>query len=502
MLEQLQLGQAIQGLISLFTLQNFALMLIGITIGFVFGILPGVSGFTAITLLLPLIYGMDPTSALILLLACHSIAVTGGSITAVLLGIPGDSPNAATIIDGFPMTQQGKGGQALGAALMSSLLGGVFGAVVLALTIPLLLPMALAFKSPELFLLIILGILCIVVLSRGSLLKGLISGVLGLVLSFIGYQGRTAMLRFTFDWFYLYDGIKLVPLSLGLFAMPVIIDLAARGATIAKTGEGCLIKGAQVMEGVKDVFRHFWLFLRSSAIGTWMGILPGVGGTVAAFVAYGQARETSKNRDKFGHGAIEGVIAPEAANNAKEGGALLPTLVLGLPGSGAMAILLGAFILVGLQPGPLFLVQHMDIGWALIWTLVLANVLAGVGGLFLAGKLAKVAFLPGYILVPFLLILVLFGAFSIDKMFMDIIMVLIFGALGYGMEAFGYNRPALLLGFILGPLAEKYFFISLSAHGPLFFLNSPISIALLILIVLVLSSDYLRALFKKIRGKA
>ena len=231
-----------------------------------------------------------------------------------------------------------------------------------------------------------------------------------------------------------------------------------------------------------------------------MGILPGVGGTVATFIAYGQARETSKNRDQFGKGAIEGVIAPEAANNAKEGGALLPTLVLGLPGSGAMAILLGAFILVGLEPGPLFLVEHMDIGMTLIWTLVIANVIAAGVTLFFCGQLAKIAFIKGHILAPFLLALVFFGAYSKSNMFMDIIMVLVFGALGYGMQAFGYNRPAFLLGFILGRLTEKYFFISLAAYGPLFFLSSKICIIILVLIVLALISDYLRGLYHKMRG--
>ena len=204
------------------------------------------------------------------------------------------------------------------------------------------------------------------------------------------------MLRLTFDWLYLYDGIKLIPLGLGVFAIPVIIDLAAKGTTIAEVSQAAKVKGAEVMEGVRDVFRHFWLFLRSSVIGAWMGILPGVGGTVATFIAYGQARETSKNRDQFGKGAIEGVIAPEAANNAKEGGALLPTLVLGLPGSGAMAILLGAFILVGLEPGPLFLVEHMDIGFALIWTLVIANAIAAGATLFFCDQLAKIAFIKGH----------------------------------------------------------------------------------------------------------
>ncbi|MDF1594397.1 MAG: tripartite tricarboxylate transporter permease, partial [Desulfobacterales bacterium] len=319
MLDQLHL--IVESLFGLFSFYNFTLMLTGIAIGFVFGIIPGLSGLVALTLMLPLIYEMDPNSALVFLLSSHAIVTTGGSISAILLGIPGTEPNAATIIDGFPMTQQGRGGRALGAGLMSSLLGGLFGALVLVIFIPVLLPIALAFKSPELFLLIILGLLCIVILSKGHLLKGILSGVLGLIISFVGYQGLTAMHRFTFDSLYLYDGIKLVPLGLGLFAIPVIIDLTAKGTIITDKSKKNTVRQSEVWEGVKDVFRHFWLFIRCSAIGAWMGILPGVGGTVATFIAYGHARATSKNRDNFGNGEVEGVIGPEAANNAKEGGA-------------------------------------------------------------------------------------------------------------------------------------------------------------------------------------
>jgi len=488
-------------LFSLFSPSNFGLMLLGIIIGFVFGIIPGLSGLVALSLMLPLIYGMSPMPALIFLLSAHAVCTTGGSVSAVLLGIPGMEPNAATIIDGFPMTQQGKGGRALGAALMSSLMGGIFGALVLVFFIPILLPIALSFKSPELFLLIILGLLCIVVLSQGSMLRGLLSGTIGITLSFVGYQGLTAMNRFTFDSLYLYDGIKLVPLGLGLFAIPVIIDLAVKGTIITDKSVTNTVKGHEVLEGVKDVFRHFWLFLRCSAIGAWMGILPGVGGTVATFIAYGHAKATSKNRDNFGNGEIEGVIGPEAANNAKEGGALLPTLVLGLPGSGAMALLLGAFILVGLDPGPLFLVENMDIAVTMIWTLVISNIIAAGVALLFCGKLSKIAYLPGHIIAPFLLALVFFGAYCGRAMFVDVITVLVVGALGYGMRAFRYNRPAILLGFILGRLAEKYFFLSLKAHGPLFFVNSPITIVLDVLILLVFFSDQITDWFKKRRVK-
>lgn len=495
----LHFAEVWHGLLTLFTVSNMALMFLGILIGFVFGVIPGLSGIVALTLLLPLIYGMDPTAAMVFLLSAHAIVSTGGSITAILLGIPGTEPNAATIIDGFPMARQGRGGRALGAALTSSLLGGVFGALVLALLIPLILPIALAFKSPELFLLIILGLLCIAVLSKGSLVKGLVSGSLGLVLSLIGFQGLTAMQRFTFGSLYLYDGIKLIPLGLGLFAIPVILDLAAKGTTIAQSQDG-QVAGSEILEGVKDAFRHRWLLLRCSAIGAWMGILPGVGGTVATFIAYGHARETSRNRDNFGQGEVEGVIGPEAANNAKEGGALLPTLVLGLPGSGAMAILLGAFLMVGLEPGPFFLVEHMDIGMSMLWTLVVANAIAAAMGLLFCKHLSKIAFIRGHVLAPFLLAIVFFGAYSYRGMFLDVVVMLIFGALGFAMEALKYNRPALLLGFILGSLAEKYFFLSLRAHGPWFFFSSYITVILLVLILLVLSMDKVRHLLRTQRS--
>ena len=344
----------VQGLAHLFTLSTLTLMVTGVIIGFVFGVVPGLSGYVALAVLLPFIYGMEPAHGLVFLLAAHSVNCTGGSISAILLGIPGTPVNAATLIDGFPMAQQGKAGQALGAALMSSMLGGIWGAVILALLIPVVIPFALAFRAPELFLLVMLSLSCVAGLSRGSLLKGLLSATIGFIISFIGFQGQTALTRFTFGWLYLYDGVRLIPLTLGLFAMPIIFDLAAKGTTITETADSRPVSGAEVAEGVKDVFRHFWLFMRASAIGAVIGILPGIGADAATFLAYGHARQTSRHMERFGHGTVEGVIAPEAANNAKEGGALLPTLTLGIPGSGAMAILMGAFWLVGLAPAKLF----------------------------------------------------------------------------------------------------------------------------------------------------
>jgi len=494
------LDQILQGLVSLISLQMLGLILLGVGIGYFFGIVPGLSGLVALTLLLPFVYGMEPNSALVFLLAAHAVAVTGGSVTAILLGIPGMSPNAATLIDGFPMTQQGRGGRALGAALMSSMLGGLVGAVLLALMIPIMMPLAMSFRSPELFLVILLGLGSVIGLTQGSELKGLISAGLGMALALVGFQSITGITRFTFGTMYLWDGFKLIPLALGMFAVPLVIELAGSGTAIASKVQGD-VKGTEgaegVREGMRDVFRNFWLFLRSSVLGTVIGVLPGAGGTVASFIAYAQAKASSKEPDTFGHGNVEGVIAPESANNAKEGGSLFPTLLLGIPGSGAMAILLGAFLMVGLVPGPLFLSKHTDIAFAMVGTLVIANIIAAGFTLLLGNTFSRIALVRGNVLAPILLVVICVGAYSIDSTFMDIIMVFIFGALGYGMMKLGYNRPALFLAFILGGLAEKYFFLSLTAYGPLFLFSSYTAIVLGILVLMVFSFGSMKQVWSK-----
>ncbi len=332
-------GQALQS----FTEPGLWLfMTIGVIIGLILGIIPGIGGLIGMALFLPFVFAMSPVQALPLMVALSAVSYTGGSITAILVNIPGMDTNAATLIDGFPMSQKGEAGRALGAALVSSGLGGL-ATVFLALAMtPLVLPMVLAIRSADMVFIILMGIVFIAVLGRGSMVKGLISGGLGLVVSFIGLQVVTGAPRFTFDMVYLFDGIGLIPIVLGLFAVPEAIVFSARGGTMAPTG--VVIKGmADVWEGAKDVFRHWGLWLRSTIVGYIIGIIPGVGATTATFIAYGQAKQTSKHPERFGTGIVEGVIAPESANNAKEAGSLLTTLALGIPGSAGMAILLGAF---------------------------------------------------------------------------------------------------------------------------------------------------------------
>jgi putative tricarboxylic transport membrane protein len=480
----------ISGLLDVFALNTLLVLLIGIPIGLIFGILPGLGGLTALAVLMPLIYGMKPSLALAFLLAAHAVIYTGGSVTAVLLNIPGAPPNAATLIDGFPMTQKGLAGRALGNALASSGLGGLVGGVLLIGLIFVVRPIVMAFGLPEYFFLIVLGISFIAVLGRGSSLKGLISGIMGIFLSFIGVHALTGEPRFWFGSLYLLEGIEIIPLVLGLFAMPEVVDLIARRGTIAQV-EKVSVSPGLVWEGVKDVFRHWGLFLQSSALGAIIGIIPGIGGDAACFIAYGMAKQVSRIPEQFGQGCVEGVIAPESANNAKEGGSLLPTLAFGIPGSSAMALLLGAFLIVGLRPGPLFLEENLDVAFTLAGTVIFANILGAAALLLLAPKLANLAFIRGSILGPVVLVLVVIGGYLGTNNLLDVVMVFVFGALGYVMKSYRYNRPALFLGFVLGALGERYFGLALKTYGPFFFLR-PISLILFLGTILVLFSDVIR----------
>ncbi|MDP2645376.1 MAG: tripartite tricarboxylate transporter permease [Desulfobacterales bacterium] len=485
-----------QGLLDLLRFDVFIFMMLGVMIGLVFGIIPGLGGLTGLSILLSLVWGMQPVQALSFLLALSCATSQGGSITAILLNVPGTGPNAATLLDGYPMAQQGQAGRALGAVLAAGAFGGLFGGVLMIALIPVVRPLVLGFASPELFFLALLGISLITAIAKGSMAKGLISGALGIVLALFGYQMTTGIPRFTFGTLYLEDGIKLIPFTLGLFAFPEIIDLAVRRRAITRA-EGAIAEvGSDLFEGVKDVFRHFWLFVRCSTIGTVLGIIPGVGAEVATFVCYGHAKQTSRHPERFGLGTVEGVIAPESAANAKEGGALLTTLAFGLPGSAVMALLLGAFLVVGITPGPKMLEENLALSFSLAWTNILANVLSSAILYISAKQLVKITFVNPRILAPFILVFATIGAYSVGQNILDVFAAFLFTLLGYGAKSFGYNRAALILGFILGDLAETYFLISLNAYGMGFPLR-PVSLILIGIILLGMCFEPLMKLWRK-----
>ena len=347
----------IGGLLINLQLKSFLYMLIGCAIGFWVGILPGIGGGTTLALMMPFIYKMTPQEAFPFLLGMHSVVATTGDITSVLFGIPGEATTVATIVDGYPMAKKGEAGRALGAVLMSSLIGALFGATFLAFTIPIVRPLVLAFGSPEMFMLIILGLTCISTLSghgKRGLLLGLMSGGFGFLVSLVGQDRQAGILRFTFGQLYLWNGLSIIPVMVGLFAIPEIVDLAVRGTAIAGNVQlGKLGKG--VREGIKDTFRHFWLTVRCSLIGSLIGILPGLGGGVAQWVSYAHATQSAKTEEEragFRQGRYPGGPGSGGGQQLQGGAGLIPTVAFGIPAGSGMAILMGAFFLLGLVPGP------------------------------------------------------------------------------------------------------------------------------------------------------
>ncbi|HEX9788279.1 MAG TPA: tripartite tricarboxylate transporter permease [Candidatus Binatia bacterium] len=452
--------------------ETFLYMMLGMAIGFVVGILPGLGGATTLALMLPFIYNMDPITAFAFLLGSNAVTATTGDITSVLFGVPGEGITAATIVDGHPMAKQGEAGRALGAALMSSLVGAVFGAFMLALAIPIVAPLVLSIGSAEFFMLALLGITFVASLSGANVPKGLVAGGLGLVLAMVGLDPIESVPRFTLEgvWgddnaLFLWDGISLIPVTVGLFAIPEIIDLAVKGTSIA--GDKVPTKLGGVMEGVKDTFRHWKLVLRCSAIGAYIGLIPGMGGGPAQWLAYAHAVQSSPGKERFGKGAVEGVLGPGAANNSKEGGSLIPTLAFGVPGSVSMAILLGAFIIQGIVPGPDLLnpAKHLTLTMSFVWIIVITNIITVAICFMFLNQLAKITFIKGTYLIPLLLLLIYLGGFAVKNSFGDMMMVALFGAIGWFMVKFDWQRPPLLLGLVLGGIAENNLFIASRIYG-------------------------------------
>ena len=472
---------------SLFTLIGspyyMGLILLAIPIGMFFGAIPGLGGKLGIVLMIPFVFGMDMVAGAVFLLAMHSVVHTGGSIPSILFGIPGTGPDAATIVDGYPMSQQGRAGQALGASLGASGIGGVIGAIVLAALLPVLKPVVLSFSPAEFFLLAILGITFIATLSGNSLIKGLIVGMFGLMLAFVGLDPQTGTDRYTLSMLFLWDGIDIITAILALFAVPEMIALGVKGGSISQvSSQAARYSLADVIDGMVDVWRHKWLALRTAIIGAVIGVIPGLGGDAASWICYGHAVQSSKTPERFGKGAVEGVIAPETANNSKEGGSLLPTLFFGVPGSSGMAILLGAFVMLGIQPGPQMMITQLDLVWTLIWALVLANVLSVFMFLGVAKWLGLLAFVRGGLLIPFVLLLAVMGSYLSRGSWENLILMVGLGFVGYLLKRHDWPRPPFVIGLVLGKVAEDSLHKALNIWGPTFFLR-PLSMVFIAIII-------------------
>ena len=443
--------------------RSLAFLLLGVVMGLSLGAVPGLGGLVGLAILLPFTLDLDAVNAFAVMVGLISVTSTSDTIPSVLFGVPGTAASQATILDGHPMARRGEAGRAFGAAYTASMMGGLFGALILALSIPVLRPVVLAFGAPEFFMMGMLGISMVAVLSGSAPLKGLVVGALGLMVGMVGMDYQVGEMRWTFGQLYLWEGVPLVPVALGIFAVPEMVDLAVRGVRIADVPKDAM-RG--VTAGVRDAFRHWFLVLRSSAVGVWVGATPGLGGAVVDWFAYGHAAQTERGaRDSFGTGDVRGVIAPESANNAKEGGSLIPTLAFGVPGSAAMAILLGVFLIQGISPGPEMLTKRLDVTYTMVWSIAVANVFGAGLCLLLTNSLARLAGVRAHLLVPLVIVVVFLAAFQAKRHFGDLLLLVSFAALGWLMKRFGWPRPPLILGLVLSSVLENYFFISASHYG-------------------------------------
>ena len=475
----------VAGFVQIFQWPAFGYLLIGIVVGIWLGAVPGLGGVTGLVILIPFTFGMEPLPAFALLLGMYAVTSTSDTVASVLLGIPGTAASQATILDGYPMARKGEAGRAFGAAFAVSAFGGVFGALILAASIPLVLPIILAFASPELFMLGVLGLSTVGALSGRSILKGLAIAALGLLLSMIGYAETVAIPRYWFGSDYLLDGLPLIPVVLGLFAIPELLELATRRSSIAELPKGETIGGG-LLAGIKDAWLYRWLALRCAAIGTYVGMLPGIGDSIVDWVAYSHAVHSTKNKPRFGDGDVRGVIAPESANNATKGGALVPTVAFGIPGSVATSILLGAFMIQGLKPGVEMLTDNLDLTFSMVWTIVVANILAAGLLMMWSKQVAKVSFLPSHMLVPGVLVTVFMGAWLGGASLGTWTSCLAAGFIGYLMKQSGWPRPPLILALVLGPIMENAFQISMRVHAGFGWFTRPIVLAIAALIALTI----------------
>ena len=484
---------AVQALFVLLDPLRFSIMCIGVFIGLMVGLIPGVGGLVGLALVLPFTITMDSHTALAFLVGLSSVTVTSDTIPAVLFGVPGTVGSAATTLDGHPMAKRGEAGRAFGAAFSASVLGGLFGAILLGVSIPVLRPFMLSIGSPELLAVCALGLTLVASLSGRNILKGLVAACIGMILAQIGDEGQTGIVRWSGDSIYLIEGFPLVPVALAIFAVPELIDLAiSRKSVSAETSSN---QRGQQLVGIRDTLANWWLVIRCSAIGSFLGSIPGIGASIIDWIAYGYAAKSCKGASEtFGAGDVRGVIASESSNNAKEGGALVPTLAFGVPGSASMALLLGAFLIHGIDPGPKMLTDKLDITYTMVWSVAVANII-GAGFCFaFADQFAKIALVRAGILVPIIMAVTFIGAYQGSRDLNDFIVLSAIGVVAWLMKRQAWPRPPIILGFVLGDLIEDYMFISYSAYQ-FSFLLSPGVMAIGVILLIVLLRPALASMF-------
>ncbi len=472
---------AIQGFLNLLHFKVFFAMLLGVSIGTFTAVAPQGLGMPLVyAIALPIVIKWEPITGMALLIGASSVSAICAAYLPILFGIPGGSGSQATVLDGYPMGKRGEGRRALGASFMAGGMGSLIGTFTLAAAIPAAKPLIYLMGSPELFVVMLWGLSMVAVLAGRRPIKGIIAAVFGLLLATVGQQAQSGIMRFVFDQPYLLDGISISIIALALFGIPSALDLALTKLGVEQ--QPVPLKGS-LFDGVKDTLREWWLVVRCSFVGVWVGIVPGLGSQVVDWLAYGHAAQSSKNPENFGKGDVRGVIAPESANDAKDGGDLVTTLLLGFPQGVTTALFIVALLAWGYLPGPEMVKKNADVIYSVVWLQGIAGIVGTLVGFTLAAQLAKLAEVRYTFMVPIMFIFILMGAFSVNRDPIDLLVVVAFGVLGYFMRRFAYPRPAMILGLVLGDLMEKYLYRSVASYG-FSWLARPAVIALLILAAL------------------
>lgn len=482
-------------------LLQLAASLGGVAIGIVFGAVPGMTATMGVAIFLPFTFGMNPVTAFALLLGIYVGGTYGGSITAILIRTPGSPAAAATVLDGYPLREQGKALEALSLAVLVSFIGGIFSCLVLILVAPQLAAISLKFGPPEYFAVGLFGISIVTSLSSNNIIKGVISGLLGLLISTIGMDPISGVTRFTFGSINMMGGIYFVAALIGLFAVSEVLNKLEKIKDSIYINEFEKVTGRFVKFSViKD---NFFNLIRSSAIGTVIGIIPGTGGGVASWLSYNEAKRVSKNPDLFGKGAYEGVVAAEAANNAVTGGTLVPLLTLGIPGDVVTAIMLGALMIQGLTPGPMLFVENREVVTGIYVMLIIGNIFLLILGLIGINLFVKILKVPSRILMPVVMVMCFVGTFSINNNVFDIKVALILGIMGYLLDKGGFPLPPMLLGIILASIIESNFrrALTMSQGDYMIFITRPICLSFIIISIIAFLWPIIRSLVQKSNKK-
>jgi len=479
---------------------NILALFIGATIGMLIGIIPGFGASAALAILLPLTLSLDPTTSIIMLAGIYYGSMYGGATTSILINTPGDSAAVVTAFEGYPLTLKGEASKALIIQAISSFVGGTVGVILIFAMAPIFTDVALRFGPPEYFMLMAMGLLTLIWMSEGSILKSAISGLIGLAIGTIGLDIITGDPRYTFGSPELLNGISFIPVTIGLFGIGELLYrlLKSEHKNFDNKNLDVSLKNKGAWPTKKDYGESKFTFARSSLLGFVVGVLPGAGATIASFLTYSLEKKISKTPEKFGKGHIPGLVAPEASNNAATSGSMIPLLTLGIPGSASTAILLGALILYGLQPGPLLMVNNPDLAWGVVSSMYLGNAILLIINIVAIPLFLQVVKVNYNLLVPFIIVLCIIGTYSLNNSIIEVFLLLIFGFLGLLMKLYGYSPAALVLALVLGPLTENNLRQSLimSDNGIEIFFARPISLTFFILIIIIVIMPLISKLIK------